>query len=813
MRRDYFSWTIGFLLLIAQFAIGADLNCYISNNTCDEATLLYMKNDSNGYNNAHAQLVNATNLYDYRLCCNSTLQSINESCGTAYLRLSNITNAHVQDASQSFTVNYNYSACISGNGTILCDVISGTCPAPYECLLSIASGESNNYTNAHIAECGYYQLSVCCYANTPPVHTTPILNATDHPLNRTTANLTCYNQSTYDADGDIVINVYTFDVLNKGYTILNVPFEANNSCGSNCTRDYASNINFTWDTKSQSMPTWKESSIVNNSMLFNGSQSLTSSSEITITPAQNFSIECWILTNSTKNITCASLININLLSKWDGFVFGLSEGKVSYAQWKNGLGYEYQQVNGTSILSDNEPHHIVVVNDNNISIYVDGELENTENDTKSISVTNYFKIGARIKDSLQNLADYFDGTIDQVMLFNTSLTPNQIEAHYLKLYNQINYKETYKGEEWVCYVTPTDSMDDGETLSSNTLLITNTPPAVENVSVTPADPRTNDTLTCNNGTVNDADNDFVTLLYDWYNGTAWLNLNNKTLGQSYTLYGQYWNCSITPYDGESNGTTVVSDKVFINNTIPSTPILLTPTNGNETLFWRNVTFTWNASYDPDVNEGTQSLVYELNITSPTCPDHFHTNIPTTNYTLNYDLECVGHTYFWRVRSYDGVDYSNWSDEFNFTIEPTVIINLTNDFINFGSKIPGDIDDTDDNNPEPMIVENQGNVNFDTTIFAQDSLWTAVGVNTSYFQVKARNTSEENSFDNTSQRSAMTFTNVTGFDENASTYIIGNLSYVDTRDTAYADFYIKVPISEPPGAKSSDLVFTGEPIVE
>ncbi len=44
--------------------------------------------------------------------------------------------------------------------------------------------------------------------NNPPTHNNPILNASDNPLNSTDAALNCYNQSTDDADNDIVTNNY-----------------------------------------------------------------------------------------------------------------------------------------------------------------------------------------------------------------------------------------------------------------------------------------------------------------------------------------------------------------------------------------------------------------------------------------------------------------------------------------------------------------------------------------------------------------------------------------------------------------------------
>jgi len=43
-------------------------------------------------------------------------------------------------------------------------------------------------------------------ANTPPTHTTPILNASDSPFNYSEASITVYNQSTEDVDGDPLTN-------------------------------------------------------------------------------------------------------------------------------------------------------------------------------------------------------------------------------------------------------------------------------------------------------------------------------------------------------------------------------------------------------------------------------------------------------------------------------------------------------------------------------------------------------------------------------------------------------------------------------
>jgi hypothetical protein len=44
--------------------------------------------------------------------------------------------------------------------------------------------------------------------NIPPNHSNPILQTSDYPINSSNATLNCYNQSTADADGDLVTNSY-----------------------------------------------------------------------------------------------------------------------------------------------------------------------------------------------------------------------------------------------------------------------------------------------------------------------------------------------------------------------------------------------------------------------------------------------------------------------------------------------------------------------------------------------------------------------------------------------------------------------------
>ena len=62
--------------------------------------------------------------------------------------------------------------------------------------------------------------------NTPPNQTNPLLS-TPSGKNFSYENLTCYNKSTYDADNDIITNIYNWYKNSQPLAVLNMPFEIN----------------------------------------------------------------------------------------------------------------------------------------------------------------------------------------------------------------------------------------------------------------------------------------------------------------------------------------------------------------------------------------------------------------------------------------------------------------------------------------------------------------------------------------------------------------------------------------------------------
>ncbi len=173
INKRYIGYAKILLIIIMGFfyvkLVIADLTCSISTtSSCSgsDIVLLRFENDVEGYENSHAQLANYSgNSYNNTLCCGSANNpGFNNTCGTSFLRLSNNTNAHVQDPSNS---TYSYPACFYSSISTLCGTYSNNCPSTYTCMLSIASDKGNNATNAHVGSCNKYQTKVCCKIETP----------------------------------------------------------------------------------------------------------------------------------------------------------------------------------------------------------------------------------------------------------------------------------------------------------------------------------------------------------------------------------------------------------------------------------------------------------------------------------------------------------------------------------------------------------------------------------------------------------------------------------------------------------------------
>jgi hypothetical protein len=155
---------------------------------------------------------------------------------------------------------------------------------------------------------------------------------------------------------------------------------------------------------------------------------------------------------------------------------------------------------------------------------------------------------------------YFDGTVD------TDETTNIFPA-----------AKTTKGDELRCEVTPSDIWAIGDTVSSSTLTIQNTPPTQPVVIIDPTSPEPEDSLYCSISTAStDADGESIDYFYAWYVNGALTAETSNVLGADQTAHGDVVECEVTPSDGEDDGTAGTYVVNINDGTAPDPPLLDDP---------------------------------------------------------------------------------------------------------------------------------------------------------------------------------------------------------------------------------------------
>jgi microcystin-dependent protein len=129
---------------------------------------------------------------------------------------------------------------------------------------------------------------------------------------------------------------------------------------------------------------------------------------------------------------------------------------------------------------------------------------------------------------------------------------------------------TNKSQVWYVTATPFDGIKYGLTVKSNNVTIINTKPVAGDAGITPLSPTTDSGLGLN-WQYNDTDNDTERQAQiRWFkNNVSQPALNNYTfVSQGNLVYGDKWNASVEPYDGEELGARVWSQTVTIGNVNP-----------------------------------------------------------------------------------------------------------------------------------------------------------------------------------------------------------------------------------------------------
>ncbi|MGY1741765.1 MULTISPECIES: PKD domain-containing protein [unclassified Blastococcus] len=171
----------------------------------------------------------------------------------------------------------------------------------------------------------------------------------------------------------------------------------------------------------------------NTAYAFNGSSTATLATTGTQAAPNTFTQEAWFSTTSTAGGRLMGFGNKNSgqSTTFDRQVYLETNGRISFSVKVPtffGLSHTTRTVTSSAAVNDGRWHHVAAtMSPSGIALYVDGVLVGSRTDaTSGQSYNGYFRVGA---DKAVAGAGTFTGKVDEVALYPTALTAQQIAAH------------------------------------------------------------------------------------------------------------------------------------------------------------------------------------------------------------------------------------------------------------------------------------------------------------------------------------------------------------------------------------------------
>ena len=166
--------------------------------------------------------------------------------------------------------------------------------------------------------------------------------------------------------------------------------------------------------------------------VFNGSNSYIYAANSVQQPTTNFSVSVWVYLDSNSSNGYGIVGNFQSVSSGSqkGWVIARSSADTKFSFWADGTANSNGgKVVGTTVIQTGVWYHVVGTYDGtNVKIYVNGILENSVAYSSTPGTTNQPLVIGRWYG---NFNDYYtDGKIDQVRIFDSALSPDQINSLY-----------------------------------------------------------------------------------------------------------------------------------------------------------------------------------------------------------------------------------------------------------------------------------------------------------------------------------------------------------------------------------------------
>ncbi len=371
-------------------------------------------------------------------------------------------------------------------------------------------------TGSVIGPTNYYEILAA------PTHNTPILNSSSGK-NISGDDLTVYNISTTDTDGDGTKNIYSWYTSNISFHLANLPFEG----AANTTRDYTNFSN--------------NASI--HDAYWNGTGGFDGRGAFKCDGTDDY-LKVHLDGTTGKNITVMFWAKPTLTVAAGGvFMWGdaLSTGTPYLVFDRNTATAARWYVDG-SYRIDNQTindatwyHFAATYNGSAWLFYTNGSLMGFQGNAGQTYQSNALAVFL-----CNDYNGYYSGVVDDVNIFNRSLSGSQIFNYYSNRTNVFDAADTFPGEQWKACVTPNDNTTDGEEKCSNNLTIlsnrapTHNPPILN--STFGKNSSRYENITVYNISTTDADGDPTKNIITWYtNNISFHTLNLPLEGETSSL--------------------------------------------------------------------------------------------------------------------------------------------------------------------------------------------------------------------------------------------------------------------------------------
>ena len=400
------------------------------------------------------------------------------------------------------------------------------------------------------------------------------------------------NLSVSITSNDSSRNITDWRVNGTSIAILNLPFDTNVSSNtSGAVHDYTTYKNNATLAASSVMPTWQSNCIVGGCYDFDGSSdrmSVANSSSLNVT--NKLTLSAWVYRNANQSSYRSIITRPIGTGIYETWWLGFKDNQ--YNVYMRNSSSDYIAIVG-GVASNMQWIHMAATYDgSNVKLYVDGNYVTQEVLTGPlISASTPIDIAAGTNDGGSSYAEYFNGKIDEVLVLDKVLSPEQITALYDagvagKHLETIITNETAIDDKWSVAVTPNNGTYEGTTfLSNNVTIVSNVYPTITSASLSTA---TGLNGTKENITLSLIAEDTVTNITDWrVNGSsiAVLNMpfdtnvsstssgavrdyssygNNGTLGDGNSSYVPTWtaDCQVGGcyyFDGTNSDVIIVND--------------------------------------------------------------------------------------------------------------------------------------------------------------------------------------------------------------------------------------------------------------